>query len=127
MGLEVLDEMTNTGKCKWTQTQTQPSAYTCKRRNQGLAPFPTCRLTSVTGVGRFFLHVSICRIILLPLPPKVKEVMFSSVCLFVTCKIEDFSSILVSRFCYSVCLSVCQSPIGHKLKLIFTVLIKTKL
>ena len=26
--------------------------------------------------------------------------------LSVTCKIEDFSSIMVSRFCYSVCLSV---------------------
>ena len=32
-----------------------------------------------------------------------------SVCLFVTCKIEDFSSILVNRFCYSVCLFVCLS------------------
>ena len=28
---------------------------------------------------------------------------------FVSCKIEDFSSILVSRFCYSVCLSVSLS------------------
>ena len=31
-------------------------------------------------------------------------------CLFVICKIEDFSSVLVSRFCYSVCLSIaCRS------------------
>ena len=37
---------------------------------------------------------------------------------FITCKVEDFSSILVSRFCYSVflCLSVCLSPTGHNLK-----------
>jgi len=39
-----------------------------------------------------------------------------SVCQFVTCKIEDFSSILVSRFCYSVC----QLPTGHNLTPIFT-------
>ena len=44
--------------------------------------------------------------------------MMSSSCLFVTCKIDDFSSILVSRFCYSVCLSVRLSPTGHNSKLI---------
>ena len=32
--------------------------------------------------------------------------MFNEIGLFITCKVEDFSSILVSRFCYSVCLSV---------------------
>ena len=41
---------------------------------------------------------------------------FSLFCLFVTCKIEDFSSILISRFCYSLSVFVCQSPTGHKFK-----------
>ena len=35
--------------------------------------------------------------------------VFTPLWLFVTCKIEDFSSILVRRFCYSVCLFVCMS------------------
>ena len=58
-------------------------------------------------------------------PPKVKEVVFSPLfCLFITYKIEHFSSILVRPFCYSfclsVCLSVCFSPAGHNFKPIFT-------
>ena len=46
--------------------------------------------------------------------------VFNPLCLFVTCKIEDFSSLLVNRFCYSVCLFVCLSPTGHNFKPIFT-------
>ena len=41
--------------------------------------------------------------------------VFTLFCLFVTCKIKDFSSILVRRFCYSVCLS----HTGHNFKPIF--------
>ena len=44
--------------------------------------------------------------------------VFTPLCLFVTCKIEDFSSLLVSRFCYSV--FVCQLLPGHNFKPIFT-------
>ena len=41
--------------------------------------------------------------------------VFTPRCLFVTCKIEEFSCTLVSRFCYSVSLSVgpiCENPEG---------------
>ena len=74
----------------------------------------------ITFLGCLYIHMYI-HANYVPLPPKVKEVMFCTpLCLFVTCKIEDFSSILVRRFCYSVCLSVCLSPTGHNFKLIFT-------
>ena len=60
----------------------------------------------------------------LPPPHRVEGgYIFTSVCLFVTCKIEDFlknigQSILL--FCLFVCVFVCQSPTGYNFKPIFT-------
>ena len=48
--------------------------------------------------------------------------VFPPFCLFVSCKIEAFSSVLVRQVCYvclSVCLSVHLSTTGHNLKPIF--------
>ena len=41
------------------------------------------------------------------------DYVFTPLCLFVCCKIEDFSSILIRRFFF---LSVCLSPTGHNSK-----------
>ena len=81
--------------------------------------------TMLTGIksGRGMAHTSItliaslCRFFFPSLPSPKERVLHLGP--FVNCKIEDFSSILVSLFLL-FCLSVCLSPTGHNFQPIFT-------